>query len=344
MPAAAYGAPAARGRIKLAAEDFEVEEELGFTPGGGAGEHLWLWVEKRDLDTPELIRRVARAAGLKTGQVGYSGLKDRRALTRQWLSLHLPGVAGEARIADGDGYRVLDAVRHSRKLRVGTHRGNRFCLRVREVAGFDASARAQLERVRESGFANYFGRQRFGRRGDNVAQALDELGGRRGGRRRRGMLLSALRSSLFNEILARRLASAGWDAPLDGDAFMLHGSHSVFRAPLDDSLRRRYAALDIHPVATLYGPDREPLDGLAGRIEAGVFAAHREIVAKLDEAGMRARWRALRALAEGLEYDYDAAAGVLYLKVRLAAGCYLTSLLDHFIDVADDAAAGSGLR
>ncbi len=335
MPIGPYGAPAASGRIKLVAEDFEVAEELGFTPGGD-GEHLWLWVEKRDIDTPELIRRIAREQGLKPGQLGYSGLKDRRALTRQWLSLQLPGTDRDRRIADGDGYRILDAVWHRRKLRVGTHRGNFFRLRVRDVGGFDARTRTQLERVREAGFANYFGSQRFGRRGDNVSQALGKVDNARGGRRRRGMLLSSLRSLLFNEILARRLAAGSWDAPLEGDAFMLHGSHSVFHAPLDTTLRRRYAAFDIHPVATLYGPDRKPLGGLAGRIESAVFDDHREIVAKLDEAGMKPQWRALRAVAEGLEYRYDAAARVLTLEVRLAAGCYLTSLLEHFIDVAGD--------
>ncbi len=342
-PAVPYGAPAANGRIRLAPEDFRVDEELGFEPGGG-GEHLWLWVEKRDIDTPELIRRIAREQGLKPGRVGYSGLKDRRALTRQWLSLHLPGAARGHGVDDGDDYRVLGTAWHRRKLKVGTHRGNRFRLCVREVGGFDSRAQAQLEQIRKSGFANYFGRQRFGRRGDNVEQALASLGCGRQGRRRRGLLLSSLRSFLFNEILARRVTAGHWDAPLDGDAYMLHGSHSVFRAPLDATIRRRFAAFDIHPVGSLYGSDREPLGGAAETFEQQVFAAHPEIAARLAEAGARAQWRALRAVAEGLAYRHDAAARVLELEVRLAAGCYLTSLLDHFIVAADDARAEPDLR
>ncbi len=343
MIAVPYGAPAATGRIKLVAEDFEVDEELGFEPGGG-GEHLWLRVEKRDIDTPELIRRVAREQGLKPGRIGYSGLKDRRALTRQWLSLHLPGAAREHRVADGDGYRVLAATWNRRKLRIGTHRGNRFRLRVRELDGFDALARARLERIRQSGFANYFGRQRFGRQGDNVAQALATLGRERSGRRRRGLLLSSLRGFLFNEILSRRIAAGQWDAPLDGDAYMLDGSRSVFRAPLDATIRARFAALDIHSVGSLYGPDREPLGGAAERAEQGVYADYPEITARLAEAGVKAQWRALRAVAKDLEYRHDDASRTLELKLRLASGCYLTSLLDHFIVAADEDPDAPGLR
>ena len=334
-PVVPYGAPRVTGRIRSAPEDFEVEEELGFEPDGD-GEHLWLWVEKRDLDTPELIRRIAREQKLPTRQIGHSGLKDRRALTRQWLSLHLPGAPRSRRVADGDGYRVIAAAWHRRKLRVGTHRANRFRVRVREVDGFDDRARAQLRHVAASGFANYFGRQRFGRAGDNVAQALAALAGKRVPRRRRSLLISSLRSMLFNEVLARRVAANGWEAPLDGDAFMLHGSHSVFRAPLDATIRRRYAALDIHPVATLFGPDREPLGGAAEAVEQQVYADHPEICAALAEAGAKAQWRALRALAENLDYRYDDARRVLELELRLAAGCYLTTLLDHFI-VASEA-------
>ena len=340
MTALPYGAPAATGRIKLVAEDFEVDEELGFEPGGG-GEHLWLRVEKRGIDTPELIRRIAREQGLKPGRIGYSGLKDRRALTRQWLSLHLPGAAREHRVADGEGYRILAAAWNRRKLRIGTHRGNRFRLRVRELAGFDARARTQLERIRQSGFANFFGRQRFGRRGDNVEQALATLGreapeSRSTGRRRRGLLLSSLRGFLFNEILSRRVAADHWDAPLDGDAFVLDGSRSVFRAPLDATIRKRFAALDIHPAGSLYGPDREPLGGAAEIAEQRVYADYPDITARLAAAGAKAQWRALRAVAQDLEYRHDEAARMLELEVRLAAGCYLTSLLDHFIVAADE--------
>ncbi len=343
MTAFPYGEPAATGRIKLVVEDFEVDEELGFEPGGG-GEHLWLRVEKRDIDTPELIRRVAREQGLKAGRIGYSGLKDRRALSRQWLSLHLPGATREHRVADGDGYRILAAAWNRRKLRIGTHRGNRFRLRVRELDGFDKRARTQLERIRQSGFANFFGRQRFGRRGDNVEQALATLGRGRMGRRRRGLLLSSLRGFLFNEILSRRIAAGHWDAPLDGDAFMLDGSRSVFRAPLDADIRERFATLDIHPVGSLYGPDREPLGGAAEIAEQRVYADYPEIVASLAAAGAKPQWRALRAVAQDFEYRHDDQARILELEVRLAAGCYVTSLLDHFIvavDEAGESAAGA---
>lgn len=330
-----YGTPVARGLLKQSALDFEVDEEFDFTPDG-AGEHLWIRVEKQGLDTPELIRRVARDAGLEPRRIGYSGLKDRRALTRQWLSLHLPGAAAADRLGDGDGYRVLARARHRRKLRIGSHRGNRFRVRLRAVTDFGESARAQLARIDAEGWANYFGRQRFGRRGDNVAQALDGLARKRLPRRRRGLLISALRSFLFNQILSRRIASGHWEAPLDGDVFMLRGSHSVFDAALDDAIAARFRALDISPAIALYGVDLEARTGPADAIARRVYDDFGDIVAALEQVGARAQWRASRAPAEDLDYRYDANAGVLELEVRLPAGSYLTSLLDHFI-VTEDA-------
>lgn len=322
-----FGEASLRGVLKSRPEDFIVVEELGFEPSG-QGQHLLLLVEKRDLTTQELVERIAKHYALKPRDVGVSGLKDKRAVTRQWLSLPAQAAVDEPSAAD---YRVLAQGLHSRKLRRGTHRGNYFEIRLREVAHFPERAQAQLEWIRLDGFANYFGEQRFGSRQDNVAQALRSLSNSRLPRWRRGLYLSALRSHLFNRILARRIELDLWREPLDGDVFMLRGSHSVFSAPLDETIRRRFAEHDIDSAASLYGSGSSQLTGQALEIEAQVFAAHADIVQCLDRQKIKRQMRAMRAVPQDFVYEYDAAAQTLELKLRLPAGCYLTSLLDHVL-------------
>ncbi len=328
-----WGEPAARALIKANCPDFEVTEVLGFEPEG-QGEHLFLWVEKQDLNTADLARAIAADNGLDFRSISWSGLKDRRALTRQWLSVHLPG-NDQIRLRDeGQGYRLLRQLRHRSKLRPGTHRANRFRVRLREFEGFDRNARRQIEAIGARGFANYFGVQRFGKR-DNVAQAIESLGRRRLPRQRRSLLISALRSELFNRILARRIELDHWCEPLDGDVFMLRGSRSVFQESLSDELRRRFADGDISSCGSLYGSGNILLRDLPAAIEAEVLAQHPQPVERLDAVGARRDLRSLRAHAEDLAFEFDTTEAVLTLEVELAAGCYLTSLLDHFVVVRE---------
>ncbi len=328
-----WGEPGARALIKSRCADFEVTEILGFEPEG-QGEHLFLWAEKQDLNTADLARAVAADNGLDYRSISWSGLKDKRALTRQWLSVHLPG-GDTVRLRDqGSGYRLLRQLRHRSKLRPGTHRANRFRVCLREVEGFDQHARRQIEAIAARGFANYFGAQRFGKR-DNVAQAIESLGHRRLSRQRRSLLVSALRSELFNRILARRIELATWREPLDGDVFMLRGSRSVFQESLSDELRRRCADGDISSCGSLFGSGDSCLRGLPADIESEVLAQHPQLVERLEAVAARRDLRPLRAHAEDLTFEFDPLEAVLTLEVQLAAGCYLTSLLDHFVVVRE---------
>ncbi|HBO8979028.1 TPA: tRNA pseudouridine(13) synthase TruD, partial [Pseudomonas aeruginosa] len=126
----AHGAACGEAVLKAVAEDFQVDEVLDI-PLSGEGEHLWLWVEKRGLNTEEAARRLGRAAGVQQKNVSYAGLKDRQALTRQWFSLHLPGKADpDLGAAEGADLRILRRTRHSRKLQRGAHAANGFTLRL----------------------------------------------------------------------------------------------------------------------------------------------------------------------------------------------------------------------
>ena len=329
-----YGETAIRAVIKQEPQDFIVEEELGFEPSGD-GEHLFLLIEKTGLATPELLSRLAREFALAPAAIGFSGQKDKHAVTTQWFSLHLPGRTPQAEPRGGDGYRILRSARHQRKLRRGSHRANRFRVVLRQVEALPETSLAQLQQLARHGMANYFGPQRFGRDGDNVEQALRQLAAKRLKRQRRGMLLSALRSYLFNQVLDHRIGAGCWHQPIDGDVFMLRGSRSIFAEPLQPSLLRRFRDLDISSCASLYGSGENLLGGRAAAIEAEVFARHEEITRCIDRLDAKRQMRALRVAVEDLAFDYDAAKRELRLETRLPAGSYLTVLIEHFARLED---------
>jgi tRNA pseudouridine13 synthase len=329
-----YGDALAGALMKSKPEDFEVEEVLGFEPDG-EGEHLFLWIEKVGLTTPELVSRISRDHGLEARLFSHSGLKDKHALTRQWLSLHLPGKADPFDTPSGAGYCVVRQLRHSKKLRPGTHRANLFRLRLRQVAALADATRQQIDEVATHGFANYFGQQRFGRDQNNPRQALSHLRQRRLSRSRRGLLLSSLRSYLFNRILARRIELGYWAEPLPGDVFMLRGSHSIFSDEVDAELIERYRRLDISSCASLYGAGQSLMSGEALAIEQAVFESNAEMTDCLQRQGARLQMRPIRAAANDFSYCYDAARGVLELEFELPTGSYATSLLSHFLVLRD---------
>ena len=333
-PVYPYGPVVASAVLKSTPGDFEVSEELGFEPAG-EGEHLFLLVEKSGLGTPELIGCIAKDYSLDPNLIGYSGLKDKHALTRQWLSLHLPGKSPAHGLIEGNGYQVLKQVRHTRKLRPGSHGYNAFKVRLRDVVDFSEQTREQLDTIAGRGFANYFGTQRFGRQQDNVKRALVELPRRRLKRSRRSLLISALRSYLFNRVLAQRIHLGHWDMPLDGDVFMLRGTHSIFTDTLDDALLDRYRMLDIASTGSLYGAGPNRLGGEPRAIEAGVYAECEEITSCLDQQGAKLQMRALRAVVDNFSYDYDAGNQSLRLRADLPTGCYMTTLLEHFVKARD---------
>ena len=173
-----HGGPLGRARFKAVPEDFLVEELLGFEPSG-EGEHCLVWVEKRDLDSNTAGARLADALGIRRRLVSHCGLKDRQAVTRQWFSLHLPGQPSpEPAVLESEGLRVLRVTRNTRKLRRGIHLGNRFTIRLRGLEFDPAAAEERWKVIALHGVPNFFGEQRFGRGGRNVAKALAMFRGR----------------------------------------------------------------------------------------------------------------------------------------------------------------------
>lgn len=329
----AHGGPLGRGEYRAVAEDFVVEECLGFAPEG-EGEHLWLWVQKRDLTTLDVARRLARACEVRPRDVGFSGMKDRVAVTRQWLSVHLPGREAPADLDErlGDAQlRLIEQCRHPRKLKRGVHRGNRFSLRVTGPAIEHPDFSRRWRQLSEQGVPNYFGPQRFGPDGRNLARARGILA--RGWRKRDdrdGMMLSTARSYLFNDLLARRLADGNWARPLEGDVLMLDGSASQFVAEsVDEALLERAAGLDLHPSGPLWGTGRSLARGEAAGYERGLADDHAELCAALERAGVRLARRALRVRLTAPEWRRvpGSAGPEVHLAFELPRGAFATSVL-----------------
>ncbi|WP_242108334.1 tRNA pseudouridine(13) synthase TruD [Luteimonas aquatica] len=340
MPAAlarAAGAPALSARIRTEAEDFFVEELDGFQ-ASGSGEHLLLTVEKRGMNTAFAARRIAEWAGVGESSIGYAGLKDRHAVTRQRFSVHLPRRnAPPVETLGGDDLRVLAYAWHAKKLPRGALAGNRFALRLRQVRGERAAIEDRLRLLSARGVPNYFGEQRFGREGGNLANALAMFAGRRVHRDQRTHLLSAARSELFNRVLAARVAEGSWNLALDGEVWILDGSRSVFGPEAwSDTLAERLARFDIHPSAPLWGQGASRATGDALALEQRVLSdgTSPALRSGLEKAGLRQERRATRLRPQELSWQWRED-GDLQLAFALSPGAYATTVLAELGEIAD---------
>jgi tRNA pseudouridine13 synthase len=330
-----FGPSVLAARIRATPEDFLVEELDAFAPDG-AGEHLLLTIEKRGMNTAFAAQRIAAWAGVPESAIGYAGMKDRHAVTRQRFSVHLPGrEAPDVATLVSDDMRVLAEDRHARKLQRGALRGNRFVLTLREVVGELESIEHRLAEIATHGFPNYFGEQRFGHGGGNLEAAQRMFAGQRVRRDKRSLLLSAARSELFNVVLALRVADGSWCRGLPGELWMLAGSRSVFGPEPDPgALAARVAAHDVHPSGPLWGLGELRTDGACRALEETALALYEPIRVGLEQAGLKQERRALRTIAGGLVWKW-LQPDVLRLGFELPPGSYATSLLRSLGEVVD---------
>jgi tRNA pseudouridine13 synthase len=341
MTPRALGPAVLSARIRATPEDFMVEELDAFA-ASGSGEHLLLTIEKRGMNTAFAAKRIAEWAGIPELGIGYAGLKDRHAVTRQRFTVHLPKkIAPDIAALESQDMRVLAHAWHAKKLPRGALAGNRFELLLREVQGDRAAIDARLRAIAERGVPNYFGEQRFGRGGDNVGNALAMFGGRRVARAQRTHLLSAARSQLFNRVLAARVAAGNWDRALDGEVWLLDGSRSVFGPePFGDALASRLAAFDIHPSAPLWGRGGLRTTGAAAALEGSALEDAQSLAlrAGLEAVGLKQERRATRLRPQALEWTWMDPV-TLQLRFSLPPGAYATTVLAELGDITDHAAA-----
>lgn len=340
-----HGTPGISATIKQELQDFRVDEELGFDCTGN-GEHLFLRVQKRDLSTLDVARRLQRLTQVPQTAIGYAGMKDRRGECSQWFSVQLPA-ADEHRIngLEETGLSVLETGRNARKLKIGSHKLNHFQLRLRDCTGDAAIFGERLHLIQQTGLPNYFGEQRFGHELSNLVQVqammeqvlqADAGAGRHQPgipHARRGMLYSAARAYLFNQVLSQRVAGHNWNAYVPGDVPNLAGTDRCFGVKVgawDAALQQRLQEFDIHltgPLAGAIDPkDKYISHAKAADIEDAVLRQFPVLVEGLARCGLIAARRSLRFLPIGLEWEWEES-GILCLRFALSRGCYATSLL-----------------
>ena len=328
------------GEVRAQPEDFVVTEELGFLPTG-SGEHDWLTVRKRNLNTQQVVEWLAKTANVAQSAVGFAGLKDNRAVTTQSFTVWRPkGEHIDYASFSSNGLSIIEQSKHSKKLKRGVHRANRFDLVLRNISSdYQSDLEQRLVAIQQSGVPNYFGAQRFGRGAQNIPQAIELFTGvrKRVPKPLKGLLLSATRSWLFNEVVSSQLEHAGAISLNDQQWLNLQGSGSVFvGCPKDD---QRYSELDIHQTAPLWGNSRQKyLEGAPSQLarEAEVLSPFTQLQAGLERFGLEYQRRASRAKVIDLEWRFDESAEssqtiALKLSFSLFRGQFATSVLRELI-------------
>ena len=313
--ARAHGAPLIAASIRQTPADFVVREQLGFQCSGD-GEHDFLHVEKTGANTEWVARQLARYADVPARDVGYAGLKDRHAITRQWFSVPRWNSPDWGQLAV-DGVRLLVQQRHSRKLRRGAHSANEFRIVLRGDIPGGHELQDRLALIAGVGVPNYFGEQRFGRGGANINLADAWAAGERLPRHKRGIAISTARSYLFNEILDARVRAGTWNRICLGDKANLDGSGSVFDVDaIDDEIERRCVEMDIHPAGWLPG---------VGAPQSDLFADRENWLAALAKAKVQAANRSLRLKVS--DFSWTVEPDALVLEFSLGRGAFATSVI-----------------
>ena len=337
----AGGRPTGHALLKQEYDDFQVDEIAGFAFTGG-GEHLCVKVRKTDLTTTELARRIARVYDVSAADVGYAGMKDKRAICTQWYSIRKPGRTGlDPQLLQDELVQVIQVAENSRKIQIGSHKGNSFRIRLRSVSGPRQEIEQRLDTIAAQGVPNYYGAQRFGHAMNNVHEALAVFGAMSGAEAppsqryslKLRMLVSAARAYLFNQVLSHRVAEDSWAGRLPGEVFNLDGTARFFSPRADEDgavLDRRLAELDIHGTGPLAGRlvagARYQPGAAVAALESEILARHGTLHRGLLHMGLEASRRSLRLAVRNLQYSWPQA-DTLELGFELAAGGYATSVL-----------------
>ena len=321
--------PSWGGLVKRDPADFVVEEVMGF-PFTGHGEHVVLSIRKQGLNTVDVVDLIHRVSGVAKKHIGYSGLKDKHATTTQWFSVPIPQHRRPCWTGlESDRVKLIDANRHIRKIKRGSHRGNRFVIKVRDYCGDMKVVQQKLVSIRATGVPNYFGPQRFGYSNLDQAKTFFSGGGRGVSRYQRGILLSAARSHIFNQVLSHRVGTGTWDRFIPGDVASLNGSNSYFPvSEVTPDLMDRLERCDIHPSGPLFGRGENPAQGDARAVEDHVFAHNRIFCEGLTRWALRFERRALRLVVADLQWSLSTEA-VLSLHFSLTTGGFATAVLQE---------------
>ena len=305
----AYSGPVAVAQFRTTPESFQVDE-IRDDALSGEGDYLYLQIRKRDIDTAAVVSELSKIFATKPRNISYAGRKDRFAVATQWFCVAManqntPELGHELH----HKFSVLQTQRHHEPLAIGDLTANRFTILLSDYDGDIDQTTDTLERIKQKGFPNYFGPQRFGSKGQNLVRGRRMLAGelRVRDKNQRSMYLSACRSFLFNEMLAARVKRQSWDIGIDGD-------------------------LSSPAVGFMPGDGEIPVSGEAGQIVRAVLEQHQELYTGIKNS--RVAWHQRELLVQATELEYQWQDDQLELTFSLPKGAFATSLLRELIELA----------
>jgi tRNA pseudouridine13 synthase len=334
LPLVTADLPGSGGTVRAAPEDFRVDEVPAYLPSG-TGPHLYVRIEKRGRTTRDVVRALARAVGAPERDAGFAGMKDKDAITTQWLSFPVARDPDPAAL-EGPGLRVLEVSRHGNKLRTGHVRANVFSIVAR--GGDAARARAAAAALAARGLPNFFGPQRFGTEGRNAEVGRALLLGpetpevRRAARDRflRRLSLSAYQALLFNRWLAERMTDGLFAAALRGDVMKKLETGGLFDCADPAVDGPRVAAFEISPAGPMFGHRLRAAGHDARARETQLLAAEGIALADFARGGGEAEGTR-RAARLRVEVAIEDAADGYRARFELPKGSYATVVMRELV-------------
>ncbi|CAM3504889.1 tRNA pseudouridine synthase D [Vibrio aerogenes CECT 7868] len=328
-----YGQPTVKAKFKEKPEHFIVKENLGFSPDGD-GEHLFVRIRKTGENTRFVANELAKACGVKSKDVSWAGLKDRHAITEQWLSVCLPKQDNpdfSSFLSQYPQIEILDISRHRKKLRPGELKENHFQITLTSVSDMGDVLR-RLEYIQRDGVPNYFGTQRFGHDGNNVREA------RRWGRdnvrtrnqSQRSLYLSAARSWIFNHIVSERIQQGLFDQLICGDIALVQGEFVLVTEDNLVALNQTLSEGLSHISGALAGDNELPTVGKVSDLEQGCLDAEPDLMKLIRGNRMQHDRRKLSLKPNQLNWKVKE--NEVILDFSLDAGCFATSVLRELIE------------